>query len=187
MNAVFFDFETGGLDPKHPNIQLGAVALRDWQEVDAFEAKIAFDAATADPEALALNHYTPEAWANAKPEAQVAQEFERFLSRHAALKLISKRGKPYTTTRLAGHNVAGFDCERLKVMMDRHLMGQFWHGCWWYPFDTYPLAIWKRPDLPKYDLQTLAKALEIEVDGAAHEALSDVRLCVKIARALIHG
>ncbi len=69
--------------------------------------------------------------------------------------------------------------------MDRALDGMFWPGCWWYPLDTYPVAIWycttRGIAVPDYQLQTLGKAFGIESQGEAHEALADVRTCVRIA------
>lgn len=183
---VFFDLETGGTEPNHPDIQLAAVAVRDWKEVAVFERKIMFDPATCDPKALEINHYTPEAWANALPSVTVARDFRAFLQDHADTRLISKTGNPYYTARLAGHNVASFDCPRLRTFMDNGLSGKFWPGCWWYPIDTYPLAIWycvtNGIRTQDYQLHTLAKFFGIEVQGEAHEALADVRVAVRLAR-----
>ena len=53
--TVFFDFESGGTEPEHPNIQLAAIAVRGWKEVDAFERKIDFIESDCDPAAIALN------------------------------------------------------------------------------------------------------------------------------------
>lgn len=182
---VFFDLETGGTEPKHPDIQLAAVAVRDWKEVASFERKIKFDPAVCDPEALRINHYTPEAWEKALPAETVAREFKAFLQDHADTRLISKVGNSYYTARLAGHNVASFDCPRLRTFMDSGLNGKFWPGCWWYPIDTYPIAIWycvmKGIRSQDYQLQTLAKLFGIEAQGVAHEALADVRLAVRLA------
>ena len=39
MALVFFDFETGGVLPSHPNIQLAAVAVNDdFAEMESYEA-----------------------------------------------------------------------------------------------------------------------------------------------------
>lgn len=186
--TVFFDFETGGVEPARPNIQLAAVAVRDWREIEAFEVKIAFNVADCDPDALRIVGYTPERWVNAESEAAAAVRFREFLQRHADLRLVSKGGKPYTTARLAGHNAATFDCPRLRSMMDRHLAGAFWPGCWWYPLDTYQRAIWycveNGLEQPKsFQLQDLAAHFGLPV-ASAHEALSDVRTCVALARIL---
>lgn len=187
--TVFFDFETGGVEPARPNIQLAAVAVRDWAEVEAFEAKIAFDVAACDPAALELVGYDAARWAKAEPEASVARRFRDFLARHADLRLVSKRGSTYSTCRLAGHNVATFDAPRLRAMMDAHLAGAFWPGCWWYPLDTYQRAIWYFTErglaLPdKFTLQALAAHFGISV-ASAHDALSDVRTCAALARVLV--
>lgn len=94
LSLVYFDLETGGLSPeKHPIIQLAAVATDAAGEVAAeFEAKIAFDASTADPKALAMNHYSPEAWVGAEPECIVLKQFSAWLKPHSTLEKVSKQG-----------------------------------------------------------------------------------------------
>lgn len=187
--TIFLDFETGGLTDAHPNIQLAAIAVKDWREVDVFEKKIFFDVKACDAEALLVNGYTAERWAGAPFEADVASLFLQWLRPHADLTLISKRGTPYRTCRLAGHNIATFDGPRLRTMMDRHLAGVFWPGCWWYPLDTYQRAIWwfTERGLPmpaNFQLQTLAAHFGIASQGTAHDALADVRTCAKVAKEL---
>ncbi len=56
QRLVFFDLETGGLDPKrHPIIQLAAVAVDAGLEVlEAFEAKVIFDRNKANAHSLQL-------------------------------------------------------------------------------------------------------------------------------------
>ena len=52
MALVFFDFETGGVLPSHPNIQLAAVAVNDdFAEMESYETKIQVNESDADPEA----------------------------------------------------------------------------------------------------------------------------------------
>lgn len=185
--TIFFDFETGGTEPHHPNIQLAAIAVRDWKEVDCFEQKIAFDMTNCDSEALRINGYTLKNWKNAKPEQDVASAFVSFLQGNADLSLISQRtGNPYMVARLAGHNILTFDIPRLRKMLDSR---GFWPGCWWYPLDTYQRAIWHFTEqglpMPKnFQLQTLASHFGIGSQGTAHEALADVRLCALVAEKL---
>ena len=63
MTTVFFDLETGGVTPDHPDIQLAAIAVdSDLNELDSFERKIQFKESDADPEALKLNHYDASIW-----------------------------------------------------------------------------------------------------------------------------
>lgn len=187
--TIYFDFETGGVEPHHPNTQLAAIAVRDGVEVGAFDRHITFDPSTADPEALQIIGYTPEKWVDAVPERTVAVEFRNFLAAHADMTLISKRGAPYRTARLAGHNVVAFDVPRLRKMMDQHLAGAFFPGCWWYPLDTYQRSIWyffeRGLTAPRdFQLQTLAAHFKISV-ATAHDALSDVRTCARLAAVLM--
>lgn len=189
--TIFFDLETGGVEDHHPNIQVAAVAVReDWSEAGVLERKIDFEPAACDPEALRLNGYRPEDWVTAVTERQAMLEFDAFCRRHGDLSLVSKRtGNPYTMARLAGHNVAAFDIPRIRRAMDRAGV-KFMRGCWWYPLDTYQRALWhfterglQQPE--DFKLQSLAAHFGIEAQGAAHEALADVRLCARIARAII--
>src|SRR5580704_12156819 len=116
---VLIDFETGGVLPKHPNIQLAAIAVDEsWNEIDSFESKIAFDPSKCDPEALAMNHYTAEAWENAPASRDVFVYFSVFLKRHATMKQVSKRtGNHYTVATLSAFNLQ-FDKYRLWAMAD---------------------------------------------------------------------
>ena len=186
-SAVYFDLETGGIEDTHPDIQLAAVAIDEgtWTELGSFEAKVAFDPQEADPSALALNHYTPEAWAGAESLAIVVAKFAGFLERFRSLSMVSKRtGKPYSVAKLVGHNAATFDGPRLRRMFekcDRFLPADPRVRCtcqramWW--FDERGIA-------PKdFKLATLCEHFGIAADGA-HDALADVRLTVLLSREL---
>ena len=186
--VVFFDTETGGLLHKHPTIQLAAIAVgTDWKELETFESKIAFDAATADPEALAMNHYDETAWRGASSERDVVLRFGAFLSRHRSIELTSKRtGNPYTVARVGGHNVVGFDLDRVAAMFKRH--EQFFpvdfrsvldtrYGSGWY-FEARE----KQPE--NFRLTGIAAFFGIDTAGA-HEALTDVRLSIEVAKRLL--
>jgi DNA polymerase III epsilon subunit-like protein len=183
--TVFFDLETGGVKPEHPNIQLAAVAVEGWVEVGTFERKIVFDPSMCEPDALAMNHYDHEVWMReAKPEAIVAEEFARFLEAHRSIKMISKKsGKPYSVARLAGHNAATFDGIRLKNMFGAR--GMFLPAdprtrdtcmrAQWY-FDENGI------EPPRdYKLATLCEYFGIDTAGA-HDALADVRMCIALAK-----
>lgn len=187
--TIFVDLETGGVEDRHPNVELAAIAVRDWEEVDRFERRILFDEKECDPEALRLNGYAAERWKDARTEAHVAVEFNEFCTRHSTLRLISKRtGNPYMVARLAGFNLVRFDVPRLQRVME--VAGvRFWKACWWYPLDVYQRALWHFTELDlalpdDFKLQTLATHLGVEPAGRAHEALSDARTCARVARAL---
>lgn len=198
MTVVFFDLETGGIEPERPNIQLAAVAMSDGldAEVGVFEQKIQFEEKDAAPEALRINCYNPALWKeHAVGEMVAAGTFASFLREHATVELVSRAGKPYRIARLAGHNVASFDCPRLIAMFKRYDL--FLPGTAYQPLDTYQRALWyfaeRRWTGPQsvnplnqpanMKLATLAEWFEIPSVGA-HDALADVRMCVAIARAM---
>lgn len=185
--CVFADLETGGILPHHPNIQLAAIAIDEgsWAEVAHFEAKIKFDESTADPEALKINHYTREAWKDAKPSAVVAAEFAKWSEPYRSIEMMSKRtGKPYKAGKLAGHNIVTFDLPRIRAMFDGNFFPFSYHTK-----DTLQRALWfydehpelKRPESLK--LSVLCAHFGIAVDGA-HDALADVRMSAALARAI---
>lgn len=187
--AVYFDLETGGVTEKHPDIQLAAIAIDEetWAEVDAFEAKIRFEIADADPEALKMNAYDREVWdRDAITPAATCVGFADFLNRHRSLELVSKRtGRPYGVAKLVGHNAASFDGPRLMSLFKKHeqflpadpRVRDTCQRAFWY-FDETGLA---PPE--NYKLATLCRHFGIEVIES-HEALADVRLTVKLARKL---
>lgn len=185
---VWFDTETGGLLPSHPTIQIAAVVTTAdlSEELETFERKIAFREEDADPEALKLNHWTREAWGGALPERAAVLEFSALLNRHRSVQLISGRtGRPYTVARAGGHNVVGFDLDRVGAMFKRH--GQFFAVDYRTVIDTRHGAVWALLDAAQqpenYKLTGLAEYFGIPVDGA-HDALVDVRLSIALARKL---
>lgn len=190
--AVYFDLETGGVEPHHPDIQIAAIAVDEsaearWAELETFEAKLEFDISSADPAALELNHYTAEAWARAEAPVRVISRFTDFLDRHKTLTMVSQRtGRPYQVAKLVAHNGASFDGPRLQRLFRRH--GRF------LPADprvrcTCQRALWwfdERPDQTRpenFKLATLCRYFGIPVEES-HEALADVRLTIALARAL---
>jgi len=175
--TIFFDSETGGIQPHHPTIQLAAVVIddSDWSEKASFECKIRFDEATADPEALKINHYTVEAWKDAIPASACAARFSKFCEPYRSIQMISKRtNNPYSVGKLAGHNAIAFDLPRLRQMF-----GDFFFPFSYHVKDTLQRALWfydehpevKRPDSLK--LSVLCESFGICIDGA-HDALADV-------------
>lgn len=186
MRAVFFDFETAGLSEDAPNIQLAAVATEDWRVAQTWERKILFDESKADPKALELNSYDAQAWqTEAIPEKQLVVEFSRFLRDHAHVERLSKAGRTYQVARLAGHNVASFDCPRLFQMFKRH--DTFLPALIYQPLDSLHRAIWyfaEKDQVPKsFKLHDLCAYFGIH-QGQRHDALADVISTVALARCL---
>ena len=191
---VFFDLETGGLKVEDPLIQLAAAVITvDWEEVDAFEAKIRVDEKACDPKSLEINSYDQEVWArDARDERDVISSFQQFLNRHATMRLISKRsGRPYTVCQIGGHGVVTFDVERLSRAFSRHQLFlpvqrvnvlDTLQGAAWYFQRLQLLLPAQRPE--DFKLSTLAKFFKIDTTGA-HDALVDVRLSIALARRFI--
>ena len=191
MNLVFFDLETGGLDRfRHPVIQFAAIAveLDSWQVLEEVEWKILFDEAEADPQALEANCYDRETWKRdglARPVAMGS--IADFFRRHADVEKISKAGKPYTIARLCGHNAARFDGDFLAEWFKS--AGVFCPAGCYECLDTLQLARWRAITDPSFKpenfkLETLAAYLGID-PGSSHDALSDVRTTVELARWLM--
>lgn len=186
MNIVFFDLETGGLGDNHPDIQIAAVATVDFEEVAAFESKIAFDVMTADPKALELNHYDPLLWhAEARPLQEVLESFAEFLRGYPELEMTSRAGRPYRVAQLAGHNAANFDAPRLQRA---YRQANLFLPGGYRVLDTLQLALWSsmqgRLAVKDFKLATLCEALGIDAAGA-HDALADVRMAAALARKLL--
>lgn len=181
--SVVIDFETGGIEPRHPSIQIAAIAVdAEWREVASFERRVEFDVAECDPEALKMNHYDPALWAQALPPRVVAAQFAAWLKPYQCVSLVSKRtGRPYTVAQAAAFN-APFDQPRLvRLFGDTFCPVSFlWRDVlqrvlWHYDERGWPPANFK--------LATVAEALGIDTTGA-HDALTDVRLTAAVYRAL---
>jgi len=189
QRLVFFDLETGGIDPKrHPIIQLAAIAVDERLEVlEAFEAKIQFNPLHAKAHSLRKNHYHPGIWANeAREPKTVAQEFSEFLRRHASVPALSAQGKPYQVAQLAAHNAA-FDGPFLSAWYDKlklYLPARRLVLC------TMQLAMWhfllgdKIPPA-NYQLATLCEHFGVSFHAAsAHDALGDAVATAQLFQAL---
>src|SRR5207245_32387 len=88
QRLVYFDLETGGVNPKrHPIIQIAAIAVdHNLEPIEAFEAKVRFEGREANRSSLRKNHYHPGIWAKeAQDPERVARDFAEFLRRHATV------------------------------------------------------------------------------------------------------
>lgn len=188
MKTVYFDLETGGLAVGDPVIQFAGIAVDEtWAELEALELKIAVDPKQCSPKALEINHYSAERWKDAISEAAAVSAIAAFLARHADIPMTGRNPpyRPYSLARIGGHNVAGFDCERLAHLFKRRgvfLPMRFNGG-----LDTLHGATWyfeQRPHLPKpasFKQTDLAQYFGLDIAGA-HDALVDVRLSIALAR-----
>lgn len=198
--AVMMDTETGGLEDKHPTIQIAALAfdVGTLEPIDRFEIKLKFDEADCDPEALEMNSYDRETWdREAQPPVFCLRAYAGFLRNHASVKMISRKGRPYYVAQTMGHNADRFDNDRLIRdfrRADLFLPGSFrsldtCQRLFWY--------FWERPHLPQppdFKLETMAiyfgLADEIEAAGDLHDAAWDCEVNLALLRALrreLHG
>lgn len=185
--VVFVDVETGGLDPsRNPIVQFAAVVVDGaWDEIEALEVKLHFDLAACDPGALEANRYDPETWKREGVSGPLArQRVADLFRRHSAMEKVSRAGKPYTVARLAAHN-APFDCGFIAAWFKQGNL--FCPAACFEPLDTLALARWASlgaPDGPAdHKLGSLCAWLGVPLDKA-HDALSDVRATVAVARVL---
>lgn len=190
MKRVFFDLETGGIDPKrHPIIQIAAIATdAELNELESFECKLRFNANECDPKALEANCFNAETWSKSAVSSPSAiSDFSAFLGRHASVQQISKRtGRPYYVAQMVSYN-GPFDGDFLKewyciegafmpasyrVMcaMQRVL----WH------FDELPSEL---PRPVNFKLGTVCQFLRVSLE-VAHDAMADVRATVDVLRAI---
>jgi DNA polymerase III epsilon subunit-like protein len=178
--VVYFDFETGGVEPQHPSIQLAAVAWDGALEMGAFEQKIAFNETHADPEALKMNHYDRQAWVDAKSPAIVAAKFSTWLKPYCTVKKKSKAGNDYFVARLSAYNSIAFDAPRLRQLFGAQFLPAE------YPVrDVLQRAVFYFDEHPEVTppanmkLSTVCAHFNISTDGA-HDALTDSRMCAEL-------
>lgn len=191
MRTVFFDLETGGLKVGDPIIQFAGVAVDEaFKELEVLELKIKVNERDCQPAALRVNGYTPERWKDAVPCGTAMMKICEFFERHADVQLKGKNPpfRPYTVAQVGGHNVSGFDIERLAFTCKAN--GQFLPIQFNSALDTLHGAIWYfrlRPHLPRpasFNLLALTQYFDLE-HGEAHEALADVRMSIELAKVFL--
>jgi exodeoxyribonuclease-1 len=189
---IFFDLETGGLDPRrHPIIQLAAIAVDcDLQPLEAFEVKIQFDADRVNQNSLRKNHYSKGLWSQAAVSAKdAAYSFSDFLRRHATMPAVAADGTNYHIAQLIAHN-ASFDGPFLQAWFEKHrvfLPARRQVLC------TLQRAMWlvaecstRHPPPRDFKLATLCRYFGVPFHAAdAHEALSDVSATLRLYQAIV--
>jgi DNA polymerase III epsilon subunit-like protein len=187
MRIVFIDLETGGTDPaRHPIIQIAAVAVGPaFKELDAFETKVQFDKAAAEPAALQLNHWNAEIWSReAKDSTGAINSFSAFLKRYADVSQVSKRtGDEYFVAQLAGYNAASFDGPFLRQF---YSVNAAFLPASYRVMDVMQRVLWFFHEHPSmtppadFKLRTVCEYFSIPLHGA-HDALADVRATAALA------
>lgn len=188
-STVYLDLETAGLAEDAEIIQLAAIAVAaDGSEAATFERKLRFNVDLADPEALRINHYDPDTWNREAVDQSVgAHEFARWLNEHRSVQMVSRKtSKPYTVARCAGYNPA-FDKLRLWKLYER--TGTFLPA---HPMmlDVMQRVLWYLQENPQeakpasMKLGDICAWLGMPLDGKAHDALSDIRATIAVAKAI---
>lgn len=186
QTVVFFDLETGGLNQTlHPIIQISAIAV-NWlslETVDTFDAKVQFNPAQCEPDALKINGYTPEAWADAMPLDQALSVFSQLCREHSHVQMTSRAGNPYFVAQLAAYN-AEFDMKFIQVAFN--ITRQFMPASY-LALCMLQRARWffaERPGLGQPDnfkLPSVCRALGVTLDKA-HDAGADNRAQIAVLR-----
>ncbi|HET6435574.1 MAG TPA: exodeoxyribonuclease I [Xanthomonadaceae bacterium] len=186
---LFYDLETFGADPRTSRIAQVA-AIRTDTELRQVEEPISFFVRPADdllpsPAATLVTGITPQ---HALREG--VHEAEAFA------RIFEEMARPETCT--LGYNSLRFDDEFVRHGLFRNFFDPYereWKGgnCRWDLLDVLRLAHALRPDglvwptredgAPSFRLEHLAAANGVR-EGDAHEALSDVRALIGLARRL---
>lgn len=191
MRLIFFDTETGGIDPaKHPITQWAGVAVEAGREIEVLDLKIQAEDHELDQAAKHINGWPGAAkWKElgAIPEANAVKQISKFIDRHKAVPMVSRAGNAYDVAQFAGFNVT-FDIDFTRAMFARNM--QFFSG---HPrgLDVLQLACWHavkfaRDERPaEMKLEAVAIWLGVEVAGRKlHSALDDARISLEVARKL---
>ena len=190
QRVVFFDLETGGLDPDvHPVSQFAGIATEvtpeGFQELEELELKIVIVPEACSPEALEMNSYDPEVWAReAIVRNYAVQLIDEFLRDHATLEMPKRNGGTWKACQMAGHNAEKFDRPFLQS-----LYGDTFCPASFRVLDTLQLAMWWRQvfgapaSVTNLKLETLCKVLGVEPGG--HDALGDVRATIRVAERIL--
>ena len=195
---VFFDLETGGLDKdKHPITQVAMVAVdaQTFEETGAYTARVLFDEATAEREALDRNHYDAALWAKeGVSPAVVVDTIVSFLRAHATHRMLSARtGNWYVVALAGGHNISNFDLPFLFSWVERVCIAEKRKPVFLpfarYGIDTMTLAALYSARvcataLDDHKLGTLATQFGIKIEKE-HDAMHDIRANIQVARALL--
>lgn len=187
--TVYFDLETGGLEPHHPIIEAAFIAVdRDWREQAELHLRLQFDEAACDPEALAMNHYSRELWAMTAVDPAVGiKQVAKFLNKFRSIRMTSYRtGQEYLVARLAGYNGPHFDRQFLRRWADQH--DQFlgadprvlcvMQRALWY-FLEHGIEVTQS----NLKLAEVCRHFGIEIPQA-HTALDDCRAAIALAKSL---
>ena len=167
---VMVDLETTSLDVKHCRVaEIGAIRVREGEEVDALDVRIELPEDLTDEEAKTLREVCgmdlETDFQGAIPLDEAWAAFAEFVD-----------GRP-----IVAHNGQRFDFRIL-----RRLHGAYGSGAppWSMTSDTLPMATRLCPELQRHSAERLREALLGRTEATAHRALADCRDQQEILSAL---
>lgn len=179
MKLCFIDTESTGIDPKkHALIQIAGIILIDGVECSTFNFHSApFEADEIEDSALEINGITREQLASFEKPRVVHNLFQKVLEQNC--NKFDKKDKYF----FVGYN-ARFDADFVRSWFEK--CGDQYFGSWfWFPaIDVMNLALVKlldkRPTMPNFKLSTVAAEFGLKPEGDLHDALTDIRLTVRL-------
>lgn len=172
---LFLDVETTGLDPKKNGlIQIAGIVEIDGQEIEKFNYKLKpFPGDLCNAEALKVNGTTIETIKTFEDPISVHKQFTDLLCRH--VDTYDKADKFH----MVGYNVK-FDDQFLREWFTKCANKYYGSFFFWPGIDVSVLAAMKvlnrRGTFGNFKLMTVAKALGVNTEGPAHDALFDVEV-----------
>lgn len=191
MKTVFYDLETTGIDfERSAVIQIGAILDIDGEEVDRIDIKLRpHEGANIDTKALAVTGLTIE---------ELMEDPERLSPSAGYLKFMNFCGfnpgqRVYPSGRIhrAGYNILAFDNRMLEALGarigDNYTFAKFhWPG-----IDVASIACAglrsTRAAMKDFKLMSVAKAVGVNTEGKAHDALFDIEVTRELYYALLNG
>jgi DNA polymerase-3 subunit epsilon len=182
IKRIFIDTETGGTDKEHALLQLaGIIVFEDdsYLEVEEeFNYFIKpFPNDLIEDQALEVNHITREQIATFEEPKTIYNQFTKILSKY--VDKFDKKDKFF----FLAYN-SPFDNQVVRRFFDKNNDKYF--GSWFWTPDLCVMRkaaeklIETRPQLPNFQLSTVAEFLGIKQEGDLHDALTDIRLTIKL-------
>ena len=158
VDFIAFDTETTGLSSTSDRvIEIGAIKFNNSNKVEKFETLIN-PQKKLSTECTQINNITNEMLVNAPLAEEAISNFVKFINDGI----------------LIAHN-ANFDINFINAELNRLNLKPLKNKA----IDTLNFCRWAYPLLGKYNLQLLAKLMDIEVNQA-HRAFDDARVCKEV-------
>jgi DNA polymerase III epsilon subunit-like protein len=171
MNTyIFLDVETTGLDPaRHGIVSIGAVVCNELGDVlEEFYAATNPGDVEIDPGALAVNGFTVEEIANARPIADALQCLSTIIAARTHTPVMVMHNAPFDVGfMIAAYRKAGYDTRLFRRTL-----------C------TISLAFATLRDGICHSLLSVSRKLSIDEPFEHHTALADANQCRKVFFAL---